>query len=217
MVNDEYYHIIGRSIARYEVFNDQDDYQRFVDILDLYRFGDFYYRYSQFQLLDWNMQIAIRNNIRESNDQLVEIIAYCIMPTHYHLILGQISDKGISKYMGKVLGSYSLYFNIKHKRHGPLWEGKFKNVSVSTDEQLLHLTRYIHLNPVSANLAKNPEDWAYSSYHDYVGNNPSASMCKYSQILDIEPKTYKKFVKDRISYQKELSKIKNILLENYTG
>ena len=83
-----------------------------------------------------------------SEDYLVEIIAYCFMPTHIHLILRQLKKDGISIFMGKILNSYTRYFNLKNKRKGPLWESKFKNVEVVTDEQLLHLTRYIHLNNI---------------------------------------------------------------------
>ncbi len=212
-----YYHIINRSIAKYEIFNTGDDCRRIIEILDLYRFSDFPCKYSKFTRLSPGHQKAIANDIKKSGETMVEIIAYCIMSTHIHLLLKQEADNGISRYMAKVLGSYSLYFNIKHKRRGPLWEGRFKNVLLETDEQMLHLTRYIHLNPVSAGLVKKPEDWQYSSYHEYVSKDHIDGMCRFEGLMDIDPKEYKKFVRDRIAYQKELSKIKHFLIEDYSG
>jgi putative transposase len=79
------------------------------------------------------------------------------MPTHIHLVLRQLKDGGISKFMSNILNSYSRYFNIKHNRKGPLWEGRFRKVLVGSDEQLLHLTRYVHLNPVTACLVDKPK------------------------------------------------------------
>lgn len=85
-------------------------------------------------------------------DHLVDVIAYCIMPTHLHFVLCQLKDNGISIYMKNLLDSYTRYFNTRYKRKGPLWEGRFKSILVQTEEQLLHLTRYIHLNPISGAL-----------------------------------------------------------------
>jgi len=136
------------------------------------------------------------------------------MPTHFHLILKQLKKGGISTFIGNVLNSYSRYFNTKHKRGGPLWEGKFKNVSVETDEQLLHLTRYIHLNPTSAGLVKKPEEWPYSSYLEYLGKIKKINrICSYEDLIDISPLSYKNFVESRILYQRELAKIKHLILE----
>jgi len=117
--------------------------------------------------------------------------------------------------MGNVLNSYSRYFNTKHKRGSPLWKGKFKNVLVETDEQLLHLTRYIHLNPTSAGLVKKPEEWPYSSYLEYLGKIKKMDrICSYEDLMDISPSSsYKNFVESRISYQRELEKIKHLILE----
>jgi putative transposase len=218
LVNGQYYHIFSRSIAKFKVFNDRDDYARFSELFDLYRFTDFYYKYSSFKELQLFNQKEIIDSLNRRNDILVEIVAYCIMPTHVHFLLKQVVDAGISKYLARVLNSYTRYFNLKHHRTGPLWEGHFKNVLVKSDKQLLHLTRYIHLNPTSADLVKKPEDWAFSSYLDYIHpENVEKSMCSYRDILDISPKIYRKFVNDRKSYQRELSIIKNILIDEYAG
>ena len=139
------------------------------------------------------------------------------MPTHLHLILKQITDGGISKYVSRVLNSYTRYFNLIHRRTGPLWSGRFKSVLVAENDQLLHLTRYIHLNPTSAGLVKKPDDWQFSSYKEYVHDKSVKGICKFDNIIDLKSSQYKKFVADRQGYQKELSKIKQILIEDYTG
>lgn len=214
--NDYYYHIFSRSIANYIVFNDEEDYSRFIEIFELYRHKKFNYQYSKFVRLNPMIQNQIISGLQKDNDVLVEVVAYCLMPTHIHFLLKQVSDQGISKFMSNILNCYSRYFNIKHKRTGPLWSGRFKSVLVDSDEQLLHLTRYIHLNPTSAKLVVKPEDWMSSSYNSYIDTSDNA-LLKYQDLFSITPKDYKKFVMDRKGYQRELSKIKNLILEDYTG
>lgn len=216
LVAGNYYHILNRSIAQYRILEDTNDCLRFIQILDLYRFVDFTYKYSNFSKLALLSQKAIIGGLKSRSQKYVEIIAYCLMPTHFHLILKQITDDGTTKFVAKVLNSYSRYFNLRHKRKGPLWESHFKNVSIKTDDQILHLTRYIHLNPVSAGLVRKPNKWIYSSYPEYIGK-AKEKLCSFDKIINVSPKRYQKFVSDRISYQKKLSKIKKILIDNYTG
>jgi len=213
--NDQYYHIFSRSIAKYVIFNDAEDYSRFMEIADLYRHTKFYYQYSKFKRLSPIIQSEILAQIHSDNDVYAETVAFCLMPTHFHFLLKQRSDGGISKYIGTILNCYSRYFNIKHGRTGPLWSGRFKNVLVKNDEQLLHLTRYIHLNPCSAGLVEQPEQWEYSSFGKFI--DEQNSHIKNSEILAISPKQYKKFVMDRKDYQRELSKIKSLIIEEYSG
>jgi len=218
LTNDHYYHVYSRSIAKFVVFNNAEEYSRMIEILKLYRFSDFNYKYSRFIGLEPEYQQAIINGLKKEGSALINIISYCLMPTHIHFILKQVMDKGISKYISRVLNSYARFFNVKHRRVGPLWAGRFKSVLVSGDEQMLHLTRYHHLNPTSANLVMRPEDWKYSSYREYIQlDGDKEQICSLGDILDINPREYTKFVSDRISYQKEISKIKNIILDDYTG
>jgi putative transposase len=134
------------------------------------------------------------------------------MPTHIHLILKQLAPSGISIFVGNVLNSYTRYFNLKHHRKGPLWESKFQNILVKGDEQLLHLTRYIHLNPVTALLTDKPQNWKFSSYNEYLGQT-NYPICQYKDLIEFDQNKYKKFVLDRISYQRELAIIKKITLD----
>lgn len=218
LVNNEFYHIFTRSIAKYVVFNSQAEYIRMLKLISLHRFIDFKYSYYQFTELSAETQLQIIHELKNNNNILIEIIAFCIMPTHIHLLLKQVSDNGITKFMGRILNSYSKYFNTKHQRTGPLWSSNFKNVLVSDDEQLLHLTRYIHLNPVSAGLTEKPDEWQFSSLNEYSTTlKKESDICNCKDIIDLRPDEYTKFIEDRKSYQHELSIIKSILIDDYTG
>lgn len=212
LVTGQYYHIFNRSIARYKIFTSVKDFQRFLDALVYFRSPEPFLKFSRFLELSEKNR---RNILLNQSEPIIDIIAYCILPTHFHLILKQNIDESISTYLGNLENSYSRYFNVKYKRKGHLWEAKFKNILVESDEQLLHLTRYIHLNPVSAGIVDNPEDWQWSSYNEYISGEET--LCKYKDIIDISQEDYKKFVMDRKDYQRELSKIKAMLIDDYSG
>ena len=116
--------------------------------------------------------------------------------------------------MSNVLNSYTRFFNTKYDRKGPLWVGRFKNIPIESDEQLLHLTRYVHLNPVTAKLVNQAEEWKHSSYREYIQKpNKPQTICHYSDVLDIKQTEYQDFVHDHASYQRELAAIKNLAIE----
>ncbi|MCM8762569.1 MAG: transposase [Candidatus Omnitrophica bacterium] len=169
--------------------------------------------------LKFSQFLRLANTEKDNNstaEKIVEIICYCIMPTHIHLILKQLKEKGLSLFMNNILNSYTHYFNFHHKRKGPLWESRFKHVLIDTDEYLLHLTRYIHLNPVTAGLVDKPELWEFSSYKEYIGmKRTEYKLCNFKEVLEINPNSYKEFVENGILTQKEIAKIKHILLENF--
>lgn len=216
LVKEEIYHIFSRSIANFHIFNDNTEFSRMMQLLRYYQV-DNDLRISDFLELklvkNVSFDVAFDKLIKGKN-RLADIIAYCLMPTHIHLILKQLSDKGVSTYLSNILNGYTRYFNVKHKRKGPLWESEFKNVSVKNNEQLLHLTRYIHLNPVTAHLVEKPENWAFSSYNEYLSQTyKTSAICNFDGTLEIKPSLYRKFVNDQISYQRELAKIKNLIID----
>ncbi len=214
LVTGEIYHIFNKSIAGFKIFNRESEYLRMVNMLKYYQIENMPLKFSRFLESEGIKKQGFNKKFRvisANKDKLVEIIAYCLMPTHVHLVLKQIKDKGCSIFMGNLLNSYSRYFNTKYNRKGPLWVGKFMNVLVETNEELVHLTRYVHLNPVTANLVNKPEEWLASSYKEYIFDSEDMDkLCAYKDILDIKPLTYRKFVEDRASYQRELSKIKKL-------
>jgi putative transposase len=208
IVTGEIYHIYTKSIAEYVIFNKDADFLRIKELIKYYNTEKRAICFSKYK--ERNMQQSKEK--LQDREKLVQIICYCPMPTHLHLGLKQLKDNGISEFMMRVLDSYTRYFNIKHNRKGPLWESKFKRVLVENDEQLLHLTRYIHLNPVTAYIVNNPADWKWSSYGEYISNT-NDGICKFGDIIDIKPESYKTFVEDRISYQRQLAKIKSLILD----
>lgn len=215
LVEGQTYHIFNRSIAEFKIFNNECDFQRMFYLMRYFQIQHPPVSFSVFMRLEKVKQDGFEKYfslIAKDQQKIVQIIAYCLMPAHIHLILKQLSPSGISIFMSNILNSYTRYFNIKHHRKGPLWESKFQNVPVENDEQLLHLTRYVHLNPTSATLVKKPQDWQFSSYKEYLGK-AEYSICEFADLLDIQPAKYKEFVQDRIAYQRELAKIKKIILE----
>ena len=115
-----------------------------------------------------------------SEEKMIEIICYCLMPNHIHFLIRQLKENGISKFMGQISNSYTKYFNTKYTRVGPLLQGPFKAVLIESDEQLIHVSRYIHLNPIVSGIVKNLEDYPWSSYLEYIkpiGLEPMGFMC----------------------------------------
>ncbi len=212
LANGKVYHVFTKSIADYRIFSNESDYNRMKALILHYQNKDVGMRFSYKARLKQRGDDFIVPSI--SGGKVINVIAYCIMPTHLHFIFRQVEENGVSNFMGRILNSYTRYFNIKYKRKGPLWESRFKRVLVEADEQLLHLTRYIHLNPVTAYLVDSPEDWDGSSYQEYI--TPSRKrdkICQYNDFFNISPAQYRRFVKERISYQRQLAKIKGLMLD----
>jgi len=134
-----YYHVYNRGVDRGPIFFEPENYSFFLR------------RLRQF--------IA---------DGTAEIIAYCLMPNHYHMLVHVCTD-GFSALMQRLGMSYANAINKRYRRIGPLFQGRFQAKVVAKDEYLLHLSRYIHLNPVRAGLVTKAEEWPYSSYADFIG------------------------------------------------
>jgi len=101
--------------------------------------------------------------------EYVSVLAYCLMPNHYHLLVDIHTEQFISKVIHPFFSSYVISVNKYQNRVGPLFQGPFKAKEIDSDESLLHLSRYIHLNPVEAGLVSHPNEWNYSSYLAYSG------------------------------------------------
>lgn len=150
-----------------------------------------------------------------SHQRRIELIAYCIMPTHVHLVIKQLQSNGIKKYMANLLNSYARYFNISRERKGPLWVGRFKSVLVQNDEQLLHLTRYVHLNPVKAGLTQSAKEWAYSSMNEYLSPaNPTTTITDPSYVLNTMDGSYEEFVNNPAQDKSALGLLDNLTYED---
>ena len=135
----EYYHLFNRGNNCQDIFFERENYRFFLRQLRKYM-----------------------------RPEEIEIVAYCLMPNHYHLLVHLVNDD-LSSLMQPFALSYTKAINKRHGRVGSLFQGRFQAVCVDRDEYLVHLSRYIHLNPVVAKLVEQPEDWEFSSYREYVG------------------------------------------------
>ncbi|PIQ72096.1 hypothetical protein COY13_03345 [Candidatus Roizmanbacteria bacterium CG_4_10_14_0_2_um_filter_36_35] len=204
-----FFHIFNKSIANYTIFKDLDNCIRFFQNLGYYNQQTILERISTF--LEKNKDYRPDVLLPDDRHQ-VKIISYCIMPDHYHLLVKILKESCISQYISNVENSYSHFFNIKFKRKGPLWQSRFKAVRIKNNEQLLHVSRYIHLNPTTANLANKPEEWIFSSYREII-NNPKILKEKITEISISNNLLYKRFVENNIDYQRKLKLIKKLVLE----
>ncbi len=212
------YHVLNKSIAGYKIFTSDKDYIRMTQMLRFFSVRNREIpRFARFLELVESQKKSFEEiflSETKDNSKNVQIIAYCLMPTHFHLVLKQIKDNGISTFVGDLSNSYTRYFNTKYNRKGGLWEDRFKNIIIDSDEQLLHLTRYIHLNPVTSGLVNGADKWKYSSYPEYLKDKKiKYPLCDFKEFFSINPSNYSKFVSDRKSYQKELAIIKKLVAE----
>lgn len=139
------------------------------------------------------------------------------MPNHFHLLVRQVMNNGISQFVGNATNSYTRYFNTKRRRTGPIFEGKFKSVRIETEKQLLHVSRYIHLNPYTGYVVKTLDDlesYQYSSFSEYITPS-SLDLFERDAILSSfrSANAYKKFVFDQADYQRTLNRIRHLTLE----
>jgi putative transposase len=127
----------------------------------------------------------------------VDLVAYCLMPNHYHFLARQQTEQPLSEWIRYIFNGYSQIFNRQHRRRGTLFQGRAKHVLVDKEKYLLHLMRYIHYNPVAAKLASKPEQWLFSNYLECIG-------ARYGSLYNPElieayfqkPSEYKKFMND---------------------
>ncbi len=205
--DSSYYHVCNKSIANFKIFNSKLGMERFLSISDYYNSNKVINNFAKLKKYETKLLPGLLTN---NSQRLVQIIAYCIMPDHYHYLLKTIGRNILSSYISVIQNSYTRYFNLKNNRKGPLWQSRFKAIMISSNEQLLHVSRYIHLNPTTANLVKKPEEWIYSSYREYISKK---TVLKNLIISIKSPARYQKFTEDQIHYQKSLRLIKKMLLE----
>lgn len=217
LVTDFVYHIVNRGVASAPVFLDKRDYKSVLNRMAYYQKVKPPIKYSYFSNSPPEKQQEIIQQMQNSIDNLVDIIAYCFMPNHWHLLLKQIVDGGITVFISRLSNSYARYFNVRHERVGPIFQGRFKSILIENDEQLLHVSRYIHLNPYSSNIVRpyeNLERYEYSSLPEYL-SFASRNICNKGLVLNHYKSidAYHKFVIDHADYQKKLENIKHLILE----
>ncbi len=216
IADGEYYHVYNRGVARQPIFFSQRDYAQALLTLTYYLFRNPPMKLSRYKDLSQQDRDSIIADQQKKNDVLAQLIAFVFMPNHIHFLFRQVSDKGIAKFMSQFQNSYTRYLNTRHARVGPAFQGAFKAVHVESEEQLLHLTRYIHLNPVVSHVITRSElgSYPWSSFRDYV--NTSTSFVTRNPVLSAfkSMEKYHRFVLDYIEYAERLHQIKHLLLED---
>ncbi|MBI2327635.1 transposase [Candidatus Curtissbacteria bacterium] len=203
--NGEYYHVFNRGVGQMAIFLNKFDYKRFLKTTFYYQIKGSKPRFSIF---------APTTNKLDASKKIVEIVAYCIMPNHFHFLLRQETDGGIIELVRKLCNSYAKYFNIKNHRVGPLFQGEFKAVHIETEEQLIHLSRYIHLNPLVGFVTSDLESYRWSSYKEFLRLEDS-KFCLKDVVLNRfkSINDYKEFIISREDYGKKLEMIKHQLID----
>ena len=214
-VNGGFYHAFNRGIEKRDVFTNRRELSRAKELLKFYQYKEIPLRYSRFRILSKDKQQKLWKIIVDGCKN-VEVISFCLMPNHFHFLLKQLEDRGVANFVANFTNAYTKFFNTRHARIGPLFEGVFKAVYVESDEQLIHLSRYIHLNPVVSSLIdiSQLESYGWSSYPEYILKE-NDNIIESKPVIDLFKNTaeYKNFVLDQVSYARELEKIKHKALE----
>jgi len=211
-VNNEIYHIYNRGVEKRDIFMTDVDYFRFIH--NLFEFNDiapalstYYHSYEDEDKNHNSFEIGSRKirdsrkirKEREPRKLLVEILAWCLMPNHYHLLLKQVEDNGISRFIQKLGIGYTMYFNQKYERNGVLFQGKSKAVLIKNEAHFLYLPFYFHANPLDLiepswregklndyqKTIKFLESYRYSSHLDYINKINFSSISQRRFILEL--------------------------------
>lgn len=193
---DQFYHVYNRGVEKRIIFLDDQDYVVFLGLIKKYLSGEKtqYNRHAFLVLGDF-----------------VDLIAYCLMPNHFHLLLYQKDEDSITRLMRRVTTGYAMYFNNKYNRVGSLFQSRYKASHINADAYLHHISRYIHLNPGEH------EKWPYSSLPYYLGQKRTPAWLKPGFVLELfnnNQLAYKEFLEDYVDSKDELSVLKWQLANN---
>ncbi|MEX2007277.1 MAG: transposase [Candidatus Levyibacteriota bacterium] len=200
---NEYLHVFDRGMQKQPIFEIKADYIRFLFLILTFQ-GDAVIK---------NISREIKQSVQSSTlhidaelekdilkNRAVELISFCLVPNHFHLIVHELVEGGISKYMQRVMTAYTKYFNLRHGKSGHLFQGRYKSVLISNDRQLMHTSAYIHKHPVEIGWKGKEEKYPWSSYQDCIGENRFGSLL----ITDIIIKRFEE-EKGSFSYKKFVS------------
>lgn len=181
-IENGFYHLYNRGVEKRDIFLDEQDYAVFLHYLKKY--------------LDSTVPFGIGSDPHPLSSE-IDLFAFCLISNHFHLLARQKSINGITKLIRAVCTNYVMYFNKKYERVGTLFQGKYKAVLIENDSYLLHLSRYIHLNPYPGS---DPKIYRYSSYSYYLGNK-NANWLKTAEILGYFKRAKRIGLKDYFSYE----------------
>lgn len=191
-----YYHVYNRGVAKQPIFCDQADKRYFLSLIARH--------------LDPASGLIDKRGLPYKKfDDSLELLAYCLMGNHFHFLFYlEESETALRDFMHGIGTAYTMYFNLKYKRVGPLFQGAFKASRITSDIYLQHISRYIHLNP------RHFEIYRYSSLPIYLGRRQSPPWLHSKRILDLFPRgSYGDFVRDYVEHKEMLDIIKHELAD----
>lgn len=217
----EIIHVLSRGVDKRKIFLDDQDRFRFIH--DLFEFNDIKPVNTSFYIFNKKYNDVGRRNInfamenKEPRKLLVKILAFCIMPNHYHILLMPLSENNAPLFMKKLNGGYAKYFNNKYKRKGTLFESKYKSIIVKNEAHFIHLPYYIHFNPLDIKfpewrsrelknykeVMKFLENYRWSSHLDYLGKKNFPSVTQRDFLLEFFGGT-EGYKKDIIQWVKDI-------------
>lgn len=191
---NHFYHVYNRGVNKGNIFTDESDYTFFLALLK---------RYLSAEAVRDSIGRLVPNYASE-----VELVAYCLMPNHYHMLIYLNEKPGLEHLMRSVMTAYSRYYNRRHGRVGALFQGNYLASMISSDSYLWQVSRYIHLNPLD--IRKKPLDYPYSSIGYYTGAR-SAAWVHVEHLVDgaSDCQNYTEFVNEDVD-----SHIENISLKH---
>lgn len=203
-----YYHIYNRGVEKRNIFISKWDYLRFLETLEFYRKNPVPMKLSDFR------RGTIKLKKIDNQIEIIKIHVYCLMPNHFHLLVQQLADGGITNFLRKLSDSYTRYFNTKYDRVGSLFQGKFKAKLVENDEYLLQVSKYIHRNAFPLPMWEG-RIYPYSSYGNYLSGEQHP-FCDIKLILGYFSKSntklnYRSFVEESDTYD---SSVYGLLIDN---
>lgn len=210
------YHIFSRTIDQKLIFTGKDFSQHFLKTLTYYRSSKSSQSFSEVRKLPRQEQLKIDKIVLYRKYFLADVLAYCLMPTHFHLLIKQLVDDGLVRFISNTLNSFTRYFNFRSHRKGPIFLPQFRSERITNEPQLIHVSRYIHLNPYSSEVVKDVtklKDYPWSSYGEYLGSPREEHLSNSREILETfggVRKRYQAFVEDRSDYQKSLEGLKHL-------
>lgn len=195
----EMYHLFTRGVEKRDVFIDNYDKERFLSLIT------HCLPIEPLPSFSFMKRLGRKSEKPKEGKGLVDILCYCLMRNHFHLLVKENQDNGISTYLHRLLTSYSRYFNVKYRRSGSLFVHPFKAVHIEDDNQFLHETRYIHLNPYVAHMKEDIFGYHWSSLTDYTSLKKN-TICHTNLLRSqMSFREYKKFVVEHAEFAREIS------------
>lgn len=198
IVSGEYYHIFNRGVNKRLIFHDNADRARFLFLILYFQSPVIIQNIGRLVKLFVKHSVFNKDKQEIVKSKFIELTSFCLMPNHFHLIVKEVEENGIARYMQRVLNSYTKYYNTKYNKSGHLFQGPYKAVHIKNNNQLLYLSAYIHRNPRELKEWLNKENnYQWSSYQDFVNKN----RFEESLVFDIingqfeNKKEYDRFVK----------------------